>query len=310
MTPKTTKSERALIDRLSALLVHDGSAVPFGDDMAALPGAPGQLLWSTDMIMAGVHFRAGDQPWELVGRKALAINLSDCAAMGAVPVAALIAIALQNDLTMADAVAIHRGAEELGGAYECRLVGGDTNSWDRPTVISITIAAALPEERPPVLRSGLRPQDRIFVTGALGGSILGRHLRFTPRVREALEICSRLTPTAMIDISDGLALDLDRLRVASGCGIVLESRLLETVIHSDARQLADQDGRPALEHALHDGEDFELIVGIPPDVSENLLAGLPLREIGRATDDIDGVQIRGADGTLTPLAPIGWEHFR
>lgn len=315
----TARGERALIERLRQLLappeseLHataDDDTVGFGDDMALLTSAsPGPLLWTVDTLMDGVDFRSGSHPWDAIGRKALAVNLSDCAAMAARPVGALCSLVLQNSLTMDDAVALVRGAAELGRRYNCPVVGGDTNSWDAPTVISFTVAARVLPDVPSVRRIGARAGDRLYVSGRLGGSILGRHLTFEPRVALALDLARRLQPHAMIDISDGLALDLDRVLQASRCGAVLDETLLQAVIHPDAEQLAAQSGQPALEHALHDGEDFELLIALPADVDTATCATLGLLPIGTCTG-ARGMYLRNAAGEQRPLDPRGWEHFR
>ena len=316
----SSKGELELIRRLSRELAAtaaegrsppggEPAAVPFGDDMAALqPGDP-NLLWTTDMLMDGVDFDSARQRWYDIGRKAMAANLSDCAAMAAVPVAALCAVALSNGLSMDDALDLLRGARDCGMRFGCPLVGGDTNSWDQPTVISIAIAARTEAGRRPVQRCGARPDDRIFVSGPVGGSILGRHLSFEPRIETALAINRQLDPHAMIDISDGLAIDLWRVLEASGCGAVLDASSLKAAIHPDAVRLAAQDGVTPREHALYDGEDFELIVFLPPEVPTDACRRLGLLPLGHATRDRRFL-LRERDGRRVEIERRGWEHFR
>jgi len=311
------RGERALIRRLQKLLALPAGAtaatsaaagVPFGDDMAVLPTGPTPWLWTVDMLMDGVDFDSAVHDWPAIGRKAMAVNLSDCAAMAAVPVAALCAVSLSNRLSMSDALELVRGAHEFGLRYGCPIVGGDTNSWDHPTVVSISIAARPLPDRPPVQRDGARPGDTLWVTGPLGGSILGRHLTFEPRLELSWQISRQVQPHAMIDISDGLALDLSRVLEASRCGAVLWAAALEAIIHPDARRLSATDGCPARDHALYDGEDFELLVVVPAGVSEVACRNLGLHPLGQITDE------RGlclADGEArTPIPVHGWEHFR
>ena len=306
------RGERALLRRLHEMLKHAspaGSGVPFGDDMAALTGDDRSLLWTVDMLMAGVDFVSAQHSWAAIGRKALAVNLSDCAAMAVQPVAALCAIALCNELTMDDAAEILRGARDCGDAYDCPIVGGDTNSWDSPTVISISVAGRVPSGSSPVRRDGAKPGDQVWLTGPVGGSILGRHMTFEPRIATALEINRRLAPHAMIDISDGLALDLGRILEASGCGAVLDARRLEPAIHADARRLAAADGQAARDHALHDGEDFELIAVLPAESPEAECAALGLLPLGEITAE-HGFLLDEGDGNRCPIPVRGWEHFR
>ncbi len=305
------RGELELVRRIAALLAPPGGAAPpavqFGDDMCV---ADGPLLWTVDMLMDGVDFDSRRHDWPAIGRKAVAVNLSDCAAMGATPVSAVCALALSNRLSMDDALALLRGAHECGLAFGCPIVGGDTNSWDHPTVISITVAARCAAGVSPVPRAGARPGDQLWTTGRVGGSLLGRHLTFEPRVTLGREIARRLSPHAMIDISDGLVLDLWRILEASGCGAVLEDAALAAATHDDARRAAAQDGRSAREHALGDGEDFELLVALPPDTAADTCRQLGLLRLGEFTAGAGRVRLRQADGVEQELPVRGWEHFR
>jgi len=305
---REVRGELQLVRRLAALLGGRAGSVKFGDDMCLIePDQP--LLWTVDMLMDGVDFDSRQHSWQSIGRKAMAVNLSDCAAMAALPVAGLCAVALNDRLGMEDAWELLRAAHEFGLAYGCPLVGGDTNSWSSPTVISISVAARCEPGREPVRRDGARPGDRIWLTGPVGGSILGRHMDFEPRLRIAQQIALHLHPHAMIDISDGLALDLWRLLDASGCGAVLEQEALDAAIHEDARRLSVQDGGSPREHALYDGEDFELIAIVPSDAPEETCRELGLLPLGRTVDQ-NGLLLEQADGRLVPITIRGWEHFR
>ncbi len=305
------RGELELIRRLAARLAPPGAPrdpVAFGDDMALLDAA-GPLLWTVDMLMDGVDFDSRRHPWDAIGRKAMAVNLSDCAAMAVEPIAALCAVALAEHLSLADAETLIAAADACGRQYGCPIVGGDTNSWAAPTVISITIAGRPRPGVPPVRRDGARPGDTIWLSGPVGGSILGRHLTFEPRVALALELAARLRPHALIDISDGLALDLSRILTASGCGAVLDAAALDAVLHPDATRLAAADGRSAREHGLYDGEDFELIAVLPPDAPASDAAALGLRWLGRIVAD-PGLWLAPGSGAPEPLPIRGWEHFR
>lgn len=307
MSDPALRDELQLIRAIARRLAPRSATVPFGDDMAALP-RDGAWLWTVDMLMDGVDFDSRTHDWRSIGRKAMAVNLSDCAAMAVHPHAALVAVALNDSLNIDDALALFDGARSCGDAFDCEISGGDTNSWASPTVISITVVARADPRFRPVTRSGARPGDRIFVTGRLGGSILGRHMTFQPRVREALEIADRLSPRAMIDISDGLALDLSRIAEASGCAAVLDAALLDACAHGDAHTLARTDGVAARDHALGDGEDFELIVVLPGESDAREIARLGLLPLGEMTVG-NGLLLRDA-GKTTPLPPRGWRHFR
>ncbi|MDX1945058.1 MAG: thiamine-phosphate kinase [Pirellulaceae bacterium] len=279
-----------------------------GDDAAILRLADeANLVATTDMLMDGVDFLLAEHEPERIGRKALAVNLSDLAAMAAQPVAALVSLALPQRGGVALAQRLYAGLTTLAAKHDCPIAGGDTNSWEGPLVISITALGEVPPERR-WRRSGAQPGDALLVTGSLGGSILSRQFDFEPRVREALWLADHAMVHAAIDISDGLALDLWRLLEASGCGAIVEESSVP--IASAAEELARRDGRPPLDHALCDGEDFELLLAVPPDEAERLLAdqplGVPLIRIGLCTDE--GLWLRAPEGELSPLAPHGFQH--
>lgn len=282
-----------------------------GDDAAVLQLADnGQCVVTVDLLTDGVDFQLGQIDPRRAGRKALAVNLSDLAAMASRPLAAVIALALPRTRGMELAMALYEGLLPLAETYDVAIAGGDTNSWDGPLVVSITaLGAVMP--RGPLLRSGARPGDWIVATGSFGGSILGRHLDFEPRVREALLLAERYTLHAGIDTSDGLSLDLWRLAQESGCGAVLDLKAVP--VAADAHRLAAQraDGSTPLEHALADGEDFELLLAVPPESAQQMLAdqplGVPLTAIGRFVAE-PGLWARQPDGGQSPLTPRGWEH--
>ncbi len=302
------RGELELVRRLRTLLGGRPGSVDFGDDMCVIePSQP--LLWTVDMLMDGVDFDSRQHSWAAIGRKAMAVNLSDCAAMAASPVGALCAVALSDRLGMEDAWELLRAAHQFGARYGCPLLGGDTNSWSSPTLISVCVAGRCDPGCGPIRRDGARPGDRIWLTGPVGGSILGRHMTFEPRIEIARQIASQLRPHAMIDISDGLILDLWRILDASGCGAILEETALDAAIHEDAHRLSASDGRSPREHALYDGEDFELITVLPPEAPEDTCRQLGLLPIGETVEQT-GVFQRGAGGRLEPLPVRGWEHFR
>jgi thiamine-monophosphate kinase len=177
------------------------------------------------------------------------------------------------------------------------VVGGDTATWEGKLVMTVSILGRT-AGIPPVLRSGAKPGDTIYVTGPLGGSILGRHLYFEPRIGPARDLAARGVIHAMIDISDGLSRDLHHICRESGLGAVIEAGRIP--VHADAVELSKRTGRPALEHALHDGEDHELIVVGAGGLS------LPLVEIGHMAAT-EGIILR-AGGCDERLDARGWEH--
>lgn len=290
--------EFELIERLSATLRERGLNPPspagIGDDAARV----GEHWVSTDALVDGVHFRLDEQSPQAIGWKAAAVSLSDIAAMGARAEALLVAMVLP-DLALGEALLA--GAADACAPFGVPIVGGDTCRGPVATIVTTALGMAAR----PVLRSGGQPGDGVWVTGALGGSLLGRHLRFTPRLDEAARLVSLGPPSAMLDLSDGLAGDLGRLCNASGCGAIVDASRLP--IHADARRMADQSGRSPTWHALHDGEDFELLFTADRALETVLAAwdGTPLTRVGELVPG-DAVQLREGDA-LTPLAG-GYEH--
>ncbi len=305
--------ESRIIEWLTAQPLHPDSAASIklgiGDDMASIGDPGSDVLITTDMLLDGVHFDLGSHDLESIGRKALACGLSDCAAMAVKPLAAAVSVALPRDWRLEDTHKLYRGIHTLADAFACPIIGGDTTAWDQRFAIDVTVLANPHPGHPPVRRDGAKANDILFVTGPLGGSRLGRHLTFTPRVHEARRmVCAwgdRLH--AMLDISDGLALDLHRLCAASGVGAVLQESLLQDVISPDAREAAVGDARSPLQHALTDGEDFELLLAADPGVDHRSVEGVTLYPIGVVTPT--GLTLHTSDGAATPLEPEGFEHL-
>ena len=232
-----------------------------GDDCAIVHiERPSNLLLTTDMLMDGRHFRLQEDGPERVGFKALAVNLSDIAAMAGVPRAALVAIALPQAAAGDVAQGIYAGLAPLADRFAVDLIGGDTNAWDGPLVISVTVIGET-TPRGAVCRSGAKPGDVVLVTGPLGGSLhSGRHLHPEPRVAEALAIHESAPLHAMIDISDGLAADLSHiLSESGGLGAVLDETAIP--VHADAQTQSLADGAPALEHAALRRRGFRALPG-------------------------------------------------
>ena len=281
-----------------------------GDDAALLQVPEAQVIATVDLLTDGVDFDLRTADPRRVGRKALAVNLSDLAAMAARPLAALIAVALPRAGAARLARELYEGLLPLAEKYRVAIAGGDTNTWDGPLAISITLLGT-PSPAGPLTRSGARPGDQILVTGALGGSLLGKHFDFEPRVQEALDLQARYPLHAGIDISDGLSLDLARLAHESGCGalVQLDQIPLAPAAHWMSQQQSD--GRSALDHALSDGEDFELILAVPPDAAKRMLSEqplpVPLTRIGEFVPE-PGLWQTGPGGVPVALAARGYEH--
>ena len=268
-----------------------------GDDLAVLNWPAGELLLvGADQVLDGVHFESAKHSPRKIGRKAMNRNLSDCAAMACLPAAAVATVALPRGMGMEYAKDLYLGLRQAGEVFDCPLVGGDTGSWDGKLAMSVSILGRA-DGIAPITRSTAKAGDGIYVTGALGGSILGRHMSFTPRIHEARALAKAVQISSMIDISDGLAIDLARICKASGVGASLDAASVP--IHPDALQLAKKTGRSPLEHALGDGEDHELLF-----TSSARPPGAVL--IGRITADPS--LVIGENGRTTLLTPKGWDH--
>ena len=273
-----------------------GGRVPVGpgDDCAVLAPSNRPTLITTDMLMEGVDFFLAEAGPRAVGRKSMAVNLSDIAAMAGTPTAAVVSVCLPK--SGCDARELFLGLKELADEFDVPIVGGDTNAWNGGLVVSITVLGEPNPRIGPVLRSGAKPGDWLFVTGPLGGSLRGRHLNPHPRIREARELADRFPLHAMIDISDGLATDAIKLARESGCGIALKSSQIP--IHSDAFAMS---GKEPLDRALSDGEDFELLFAVHASGGPEVAASGLAVKIGECVSDGYWLDER-------PLANAGWEY--
>jgi thiamine-monophosphate kinase len=277
-----------------------------GDDTAAVhftAGAP--VLVTTDMLLEGSCFVLAEAGPRRVGRKAMAVNLSDIAAMAGRPVAAVVSVGLPRAGGRTVGEELYQGLRGMADAFNTVIVGGDTNSWDGPLVISVTLLGEA-SGRGPVTRAGARPGDWLLATGPFGGSIRGHHLDFMPRVREALRLHEIADLHAMIDVSDGLAADVWHICRESGVGAVLRADAIP--ITEAAREVNDD--RSPLDHALGDGEDFELVFAVPAAEGKRLtdtqpIAGCTLSTIGEVIDS--GLWLE-SDGKRRALEPRGYIH--
>ena len=301
--------------------------IPPGDDMGAVDFGGRTLLVAVDQVIDGVHFELASMPLEKIGRKAVTRNLSDVAAMAAKPVAAVVAAALPRGLGHDRAAALFDAMRQTGEAYGCPLVGGDTAIHDGPLTLSVTVFAepwtdVQGEPIAPVERRGGQPGDAIYVTGELGHSFAtGHHLDFEPRLELARHLVTAsggaTRPTAMIDVSDGIAQDLPRLVDHAE----LHARIfpLRDPTPAPGTQ-ADQPtpGRERWQHAVGDGEDYELLFTAPesapiPDAfgdDEDEANNLLITRIGTVTDT-GGIVVVTPEGERIALESSGgggWEH--
>ncbi|MCX5675835.1 MAG: thiamine-phosphate kinase [Planctomycetota bacterium] len=309
------RGEWKLIEWIRSRTRLDPTAFPIGpgDDMALVGlGGESQCLLTIDALLEGTHFDLSKATPKQVGYKAMAVSLSDAAAMAAKPVCALAWAGLPESRNMAFAKDLSAGMADAAEKFACPIVGGDITSWNQPLVTVGTALVARPAGIIPIRRSGAKAGDLLFVTGELGGSVLGRHLAFTPRVTEARQLAALVTIHAMIDLSDGLSTDLGHIARESG---VAAEIMADTIpVSEDAKRLAKEDGRTPLDHALNDGEDFELLLAVEPVDAQDLLKQNPLTSarlthIGRVLEG-GGVSLVAADGSRAALEPGGYEHFK
>jgi thiamine-monophosphate kinase len=290
-----------------------------GDDAAVVAGSNHPQVITTDTIADGTHFLTAKHSLELIGRKSLAINLSDIAAMGAEPKTAVLHWFLPRSFSSADAKSLFDGIKHLADQYYVQIIGGDTNCWDGPLVIGATVIGQL-ESFDNVWRiSGASPGDAVYVSGKFGGSIRGHHLSFEPVVELAKSLAATGIVSAATDASDSLASDLNAIAAASGCGaeLMLGQIPIADAAYVLARDSAESSAKPgsidqrALDHALTDGEDFGLILGVPQEkesiIEQDVTLRNQLTRIGTFTERT-GLWSVQTDGTLEPIQPQGYDH--
>lgn len=296
--------EAALIRRLVRGVRLDRSVITGpGDDTAVIAWTPKKrLLYTCDMLVEDVHFRRATASPRQIGRKALGRNISDIAAMGGIPRYAVVSLAVPADLPVAFADGIYNGIKRLAAESGVNIVGGDL-SRSRKIVIDVSLIGEVEKARL-VTRGGAKAGDLIFVTGSIGGSAKGKHLDFTPRVAEARALVSAYTVGAMIDISDGLLLDLGRVLEASGAG----ARIYE-------RDVPLSRAATSFARAVREGEDFELLFTMKRAEAGRLrargLAGIdtPVTLIGEVVDRRCGLSVVRPDGAVKKVRPQGYLHF-
>ena len=312
--------EREVIRRLARLLpTRRDVRAGIGHDVAVVAGgAAFDWLLKSDAVLEGRHFRA-DTPARWIGHKAVGRVLSDLAAAGGEPCWALVDLVAPARTAVARVEGVYRGLAALARQHGLAIVGGDTT--EGPVLELHVFAVGRAPRGTALLRSGARPGDRLYVTGALGGSRAGRHLRFAPRVAEGQWLRAGRWATAAIDLSDGLATDLGHLVEMSRVGAELFADQIPI-----ARAVLQAPGNPrrkgtrrrpgaALAHALCDGEDFELLFAVPARRAASFEAAwlnkfrLAATCIGALTRRTGRIELVDARGRRTPLRGRGFEHF-
>lgn len=286
--------------------------IGIGDDGAVLDvSADSRQVIVTDLLLDGVHFDLNVTSPFLAGRKAMAVNLSDLAAMGCRPTAAFVSLAVPRSRLQASSdflPELYRGIQQMTEVFQFSLAGGDTNSWNGPFAINVCLTGVPFSDRP-FLRSDARPGDAIFVTGPLGGSLHGdRHLTFMPQLQISEWLSRTVEVRAMLDLSDGLSIDLHRMMEASSTAAEIDTSAIP--IHSDVP--ATWSSVKRLAAALGDGEDFELLFTVCESAAAKLQAdandaAVSLFQIGRVTTG-SGVQLIDSFGNSQIMDVTGWQH--
>lgn len=319
--------EFSFIDRIASLVGAGDAVVGIGDDAAVLD-QPGEdyLLATIDMLVEGVHFRfVGSE--EAIGRRAMAVNMSDIAAMGGTPRYALVSLAMPASMDVNRAEAIMRGLSAEGRQFGVQVVGGNVTRTSGPAIVDVALLGSVPKGAV-LLRSTARPGDALAVTGPLGERAAARLAyeaglpRFqgvdtwldlampSPRVSQGKLIAGSGLAHAMMDLSDGLGSDLLRLTKASSVGAVLYSESLP--ISDLTRSVAAALQRSAVDLALFGGEDYELLVALPAAAVAQLqqcLDGHQLHVVGTVLPEVEGIVVERADGVQHVIGNGSWQHF-
>jgi thiamine-monophosphate kinase len=325
--------ERELIARLRRRLPPPGPEVlvGLGDDTAAVSWGGETLLLTTDTLLEGVHFRRSTATLRDIGAKAIAVNVSDIAAMGGEPRYALLALALPPSLAVAEVDELYAGVQDMARQHGVTVVGGDTCAAPGGVVLSVTLVGRIAGA--PLRRSGARPGDALLVTGTLGASAAGLavleqgqgalppavveavvrpHRVPTPRVAESRLIRASGWATAMIDLSDGLVTDLGHIAAESRVGARVDVDALP--VSEATRVVARALGVDPLGWALSGGEDYELLFTAAPDHATDLARmvteriGTPVHRIGEVRPPGEGVRFLDQGGRPHAVQP-GFDHF-
>ncbi len=303
-----------------------------GDDCAVISiGGPDHLLVTTDLLVERVHFLLDWAPSEVIGAKALTVNLSDIAACGGVPREAFISLAIPETTELEWLDGLYRGMTDVARAFDVNLLGGDTTGSMIDFTINITVTGLVPVDEV-LFRHTARVDDVIVLTGSTGESgagldillnspemspeisrlLVASHLEPRAHVREGRLLARSRACTAAIDVSDGLSSDLGHICADSGVGaVVYEAQLPISPVLSHAGQIT---GKDPLDWVLNGGEDYVLLAGVKPGLIGDLqkrfeAEGLKLFPIGRFTTG-PAMELVRIDGTRQDLRPRGWDHFK
>ena len=315
------RGEFGFIDYIKANFPVQEGTIGIGDDCAVMPAGEGELLFSTDLLMEGVHFLRSESSPEDVGWKAAAVNLSDIAAMGGTPVATFLSIALPKDAQGEWAERFIDGYTQISRKYDVPLLGGDTTSSLRDIAVNVGVLGRCPS-RKRLMRNGAKIGETIYVTGPLGDSagglqailkgmdrteevmtLIGRHKRPVPRIDAGRILMESGKVGAMMDISDGIASDLRHIMKASGVGAVIALDRLPC--SPELISVCAGQGWDRYELATSGGEDFELLF-TGPDALESEL-DIKVYPVGKI---VDGNELTWTvEGSAVDYDYMGYKHF-
>lgn len=289
------------IDRISRRVKLSSRVIKgIGDDAAVLKwNRDKYLLFTSDMLLEKRHFyrRAGGY---LIGKKSLSAGISDIAAMGGLPEFALVSLGVPGSLDIGYADELYRGIKSVAKKFKIDLVGGDTIN-SRKIIIDVALLGTV-EKKNVVLRSKAKQGDAIFVTGTIGGTFKGKHLSFTPRLKEARFLVRNFEVNSMIDVSDGLIADLGHILDESHKGAIIYEK--DIPVSKDAKDFNS---------AIREGEDFELIFTIPKAEEKKLMDTWPFKtrcsRIGKIQNAPKGLYIAKKNGKKERIKPTGYSHF-
>ena len=333
-----TLGEFGLIDRITANWphFHQDTLTGVGDDAAVLDGGDHAILVSTDMMVEGIHFDLSYHPLKHLGYKAIIVNLSDICAMNGIPRQVLVSVGISNRFSVEAVEELYAGIRHACETYSVDLIGGDTCSSDKGLIISVTAIGYAPKEAV-IRRNGAKPGDLICISGDLGAAylglqilerekqiymahpdaqpdlegqdyIIGRQLKPEARVDMVTAFSAyKILPTAMIDISDGLASDLMHICKSSGTGARIDEAHIP--MHEEAEAMALKFHLDPVTCALHGGEDYELLFTADQSDLETLRVMDGIYIIGEIRPGEEGILLHTSGGTLVPLKAQGWVHF-
>ena len=324
--------EFGFIERIkSGCLIREENVIRgIGDDCCVFKAsAEMACLLTTDMLVEQVHFVLEAIPPYQLGRKSLAVNMSDIAAMGGTPKEAAISIAIPDTVDLDYLDALYDGMKAMAKEFEVNLLGGDTTSSPGPLIINITLVGEAREEEV-LYRSGAKVGDVIFLTGPVGSAAAGldiilkergtdeweelieAHHNPYPQIKTGRTIASMKVANSLIDVSDGVAADLGHICTGSKLGAVIEEKMIPTT--EKFKEYCEKFQEESRHLSLHVGEDYVLLGTVPPESAAGLQEalesnGCQFHPIGKIVAE-SGLKLEDRDGSVEVVGANGWDHFR